>query len=258
MTNREWDLFLYLGKLQNNMGMIEGVYYQDAIHATNMCKQSFYNALYGLSQKGIIQYKKLEADYDIQILGNGFPNNDYSEGYINLNRKAFRTLRFIALKAHEKFLVLDWLKITHENTSSYQVGTKHFYAKYRGILRVTARVIRGYLKNLKKFFSIGIKEKKYFITYMHSTFKERFPRAEEKQYFDHCIRRECRRKRISYDEPSVQDTTGLIGQYRALKSDTLEMLELLYSAILKSVEGKVKKERVLNARYVHKCIQLAL
>lgn len=167
-------------------------------------------------------------------------------------------MRFRALKAHEKFLLLDFLKITHENSSSYQVGTKHFFEKYTGLLGVTSRVIRGYLQRLRKFFSVGIKNRKYFITYMHSAFGERFPRSEELQFFAHCIRRECRRSKISYDEKSVQDTAGLISQYRALKNDTQGMRELLYASILKSEQKKHKKERTLDARYVHKCVKQAL
>lgn len=258
LTNKEWDLLLYIGMRQDEAGALEGLYYRDALKATGMCRQSFYASLYALARKGVIQYERLELDYNVRILDNDFTDKDYSAGYINLNRKVFRTLRFKELKAHEKFLLLDFLKITHENSASYQVGRDYFFEKYTRLLGVTTRVIRGYLRRLRKFFSIGIKDKKYFITYLHSVFRDRFPRSEELQRFDHCVKRECWRKHIAYGGEAVRDASGLVGQYKALKNSTEEMLETLYAAIRKSVEGQPKKERALNARYVHKCLKEAL
>ena len=156
LTNVEWDFLLYIGRYQDRMGCVEGVYYRDVMRNTGMCKQSFYNALEGLETKKIISYcKNSEIDYDIRILDNEFPTQEsFKEGYIKLNRKIFRATKFLKLKAKEKFLTIEFLKITHENASSYQKQKDDFFDKYCRMLGVTRRVIRGYLHHLRKLFSM--------------------------------------------------------------------------------------------------------
>ena len=113
------------------------------------------------------RHNVLTGDYDIIILDNDFSYpSSYQEGYVNLNRKVFSSPGFKKLRAKEKALLLLLLQRTHENRSSYQIGTKKFYEKYMALLGVTKHVLRGYLHSLKKFFSIGVKDGKYFITFL--------------------------------------------------------------------------------------------
>lgn len=263
LSAKEMDLFLFMVKRQDQYtGCVEGIYYREAMKVTGMCKQSFYNALKGLEKKGIITVTKVsDMDYDICILGNAFPNREaWKEGYVKLNRKAFRSKAFWALKAHEKYLLLEFLKGTHENGHSIRIGVDMLYEKYKKILGVSKRVLRSYLHNLRKFFSIGIKDGKYYITYLHSVFEtERGAKSEERQHWEHLVRKECWRNHVPEEEKNIEDTAELVHQYRQnLEDGTIGMLRILMRCIGRSVEGIERKKRKLNAKYVHKLVRWEL
>lgn len=260
LKKTEWNLFMYVCRFQNDWGLVEGVYYRDVVKNTGMCKQSFYNALAGLQGKGIISYQKnSEIDYDIRILGNEFPTKEsFKQGYIALNRKIFRKVRFLTLKSKEKFLVLEFLKITHENATSYNMIKENFTEKYCRMLGVTLRVLRSYLHPLRMLFSIGIKNGKYYITYLHNVFADRNNRSEELQHFDHLVKKQCQRQQTRYDKQAIEDTAKLIQQYRQNAGGTKEMLSVLSASIESSIKQLQKKDRVLKPDYVHKLIREGL
>lgn len=273
VTSKEMDLFFYLVMNMNqHNAYVEGVYYRDVMKVTGMCKQSFYNALKGLEEKEIVQVQKLsEVDYNVLILGNHFPNvEELKKGYVKLNRKAFRKKEFWDLKAHEKYMLLEFLKGTHENGHSIRIGVKRFYEKYTKLLGVSVRVIRGYLHNLRKFFSIGIKDGKYFITYLHSVFKDdvrkrKKGKTEEAWYLQHLVKKECWRNHIKYEEKNLADTAYFPRQYKEFvgkgKNETEKIMEaakVLMLCIRTSVEEIQRKDRVLDTKYIHILIRKAL
>ena len=263
VSAKEMDLFIYLVMNMNQFnGYVEGLYYRDVMKVTGMCKQSFYNALKGLEEKGIIRIKKLsEIDYNVQILGNEFPDNEArKKGYVKLNRKAFRKKEFWALKAHEKYMLLEFLKGTHENSSSLKIGVKTFYDKYKKLLGVSERVIRGYLHNLRNFFSIGIKNGNYYITYLHSVFEDdshKGKKSEEAWYLQHLVKKECWRNHIEYEEKALADTAYFPRQYynwfsgRSEMEKVMEAAKALMFCIQTSIEGIKRKERRLQTKYIH-------
>ncbi len=255
LSATEWDLLLYaIKRADQDTGIAYGVYYRDVIKDTGMCKQSFYNALWGLVKKGVIRVTRAsDLDYDICVLDNGFPDHDWSEGYVKLSREVFHSKNFKKLKAHEKYLLMEFLKGTHENGHSMCIGVEKFYQKFQEILGVTRRVIREYLHNLKKFFSIGIKDGKYYITYLHSVFedKERRGKAERSWHLEQFVRAECHRQHITYDEKALTETAYLPVQYQACgKKDWL--LSVLKACISKSAEGIRFKDRTLKDKYTCK------
>lgn len=266
LSAREMDLYFYLVKhMDQSTGRVEGVYYRDVIKHTGMCKQSFYNALKGLEDKGTIAVQKLsEIDYDVRILDNDFPDEAArSKGYVKLNRKAFHSREFNALKAHEKYMLLEFLKGTHENKRSIKIGMEELYEKFKRLLRVSMRVIRGYLHSLKKFFYIGIKDGMYYITYRADLFKS-MPRGgrnltEAEQNWGHLVEKECWRNRILYDETSLRDTMGLVRQYRQYGTGKeKDMLRLLMQSIRTSIEDVEQKKRRLQAKYIHNLVRKGL
>lgn len=261
LTSKEMDLLFYLAKRQNEKtGFVEGVYYRDVIKQTAMCKQSFYNALKGLEEKEIISVEKLtDMDYNVYILENTFPNDaEYKKGYVNLNRKVFQRDGFKKLTAHEKYMLLEFMKITHENSSSMCIGVEKLYKKYMGLLKVSKRVIRGYLHRLKEFFSIGIKNGKYYITYKHSIFEKCNGKAEEVWYLEHQVKKECWRQHTECKEEVLKDVVEVIKQYRPQTSGTKEIVPLIMYCIRQSVDGIERKKRKLNAAYINKLARKAL
>lgn len=261
LTNKEVDFLLYVGRYQDDYGRVTGLYYRDVCSGADMCKQTFYDTLRSLEEKSVIIYNHsdLTSDFDLTILDNDFSYpSACKEGYINLNRKVFNSQSFKKLKAKEKLLLLLFLGITHENSSSYQIGTVKFYKKYMALLDVTKRVLRGYLHSLKKFFSIGVKDGKYYITYLASIFNPRRPETEEAQKQYHLVKVNCRRNKVKNAEPrEIKETATLINQYRrfAVERDQ-NIIDLLCSCIYRSAAGK--KDVSLSSKTVHWHLRAAL
>lgn len=259
LTNREAEFLLYVARFQDDKGNIYGLFYSDVCQAVGMCKQTFYSTLRALQRKGIITYthNRLTHDFDIQILNNDFSYPDsYKEGYINVSRKVFRLTRFCKLKAKEKLLLLQFMKITHSNQGSYQIGTAKFYSKYTELLGVTKRVLRGYLHSLRSFFSIGIKDGKYYINYLVSVFRETDAVSQVDQFFGHAVNVSCRRHKITdAAEKDVKETITLIKQYRQDAADLVgrSILAVIDECIKISVSNK--KIKTLNSKYLHKLVR---
>ena len=264
LTNKEMDFFLYIARYQDLAGNVPGVHNQDVCKHTGMCKQSFYTVLRSLQKKGIIEYRKCsEIDYDIHIVDNDFSyDGAFQEGYINLHREVFHLERFKKLKANEKYLLFELLKRTHENRSSFRIGTQKFYENWMAELGVTKRVIRYYLHSLRKFFLIGIKQGKYYITYLHSVFNQKEEKTIDEQEFDYFVEVQCRREKIKFTSEALHDTGKLLRQYRpgiVRQGGTLgELKRIMAQCIQTSIQGQDQRTRHLNSKYIHKLMQTAL
>lgn len=259
LTNKEVDFLLYVAHYQDDYGRIRGIYYRDVCQACDMCKQTFYDVLRSLQQKGVIAYERADRDYNITILDNDFSyKGSYEEGYINVSRSVFDTDKFNRLRAKEKILVLHLMKVTHENAKSFQIRAENFYRKYTELLGVTKKVLRGYLHSMRSFFSVGKKDGKYFITFLASVFKARRNVSETDQLLGHEVKTHCRRSKIKeIDSQAVEDTMQLVKQYRLeAKERGVNILDILQDCIWTSVQGF--KNRVLNPKYVHKLIRIKL
>lgn len=249
LTKSEMDLLLYAARYQSVAGEIDGLYYGDVMRATGMCKQSFYNGLQGLVRKGIIRIREhTDVDYSITILDNSFESG-YRE-YVNLNRQVFRTKAFQELKANEKWLFLEFLKNTHGASGSFAMLLKNLYHKYMRILRVQRKVITGYLRSLKAFFSIGIKGGKYYINYKKAVCEPRCSASENRQLLLQRVRTVYRRNKVKEpDDQDLQDGADLLQQYR-------ERAELAGFKILDVFEAAVRKcGRHLSLAYINNLIQ---
>ena len=225
LTSTEMDLFLYIAKYQRLNGFVAGVHNQNVCKATGMCKQSFYTAMRGLERKEIVKISRTsDIDYDFLILGNDFTGDDAfkagCEGYIDLSRSIFHKKQFKQLKAKEKWLLLYFLHCTHDNSSSYRIGTGNFYKKFCTLLGVTKRMVRSYLHSLRAFFSVGIVKGIYYITYKRSVFNQK-QGEQEKQEHEFFASALLRRNKIrKYNQEALAETAELIKQYRGIAHDS--------------------------------------
>ena len=255
LTNKEVDFILYVARYQDDYGCIRGMYYRDVCKNADMCKQTFYDTLRSLQAQGIITYSRVNQDYDITILDNDFSYpGAYHEGYINVSRQVFHTRRFHELKAKEKLLLLHFMKITHSASGSYQIGIGKLYTKYMQLLGVTKRVLRGYLHSLKKFFAIGIKDGKYFISYLWTVFNDRVEVSETDQYMRHLVRVSCRRAKIKDFVPAaVKDVVTIMKQYRKEAQESS-----IGKSIFEIVDDCICQAKELNSKYIHKLVRHTL
>ena len=252
LTNKEVDFILYVARYQDDYGCIRGIYYRDVCDNADMCKQTFYDTLRSLQAQGIITYSRVNQDYDITILDNDFSYpGAYHEGYINVSRQVFHTRRFHELKAKEKLLLLHFMKITHSASGSYQIGIGKLYTKYMQLLGVTKRVLRGYLHSLKKFFAIGIKDGKYFISYLRTVFNDRVEVSETDQYMRHLVGVSCRRAKIKDFAPAaVKDVVTIMKQYRKEAQESS-----IGKSIFEIVDDCIYQAKELNSKYIHKLVR---
>ncbi len=266
LTSTEMDLFLYVAKYQRLNGFVAGVHNQDVCRATGMCKQSFYTAMRGLERKGIVKISRTsDIDYDLLILDNDFTGKEAfkagrCKGYIDLSRSIFHKKQFKQLKAKEKWLLLYFLHCTHDNSSSYRIGTGNFYKKFCAMLGVTKRMVRSYLHSLRAFFSVGIVKGIYYITYKRSVFNQK-QGEQEKQEHEFFASALLRRNKIrKYNQEALAETAKLIKQYRGIAHDAgYNIFSILEKAVRDSIPDESKpKDRKLSYKYVHKLVRETL
>ena len=221
ITAKEIDFIVYLSHFQSENGTICGVYYKDVCSAMFFSSyQTFYNVLHSLEQKNLIKvvHNKEQGDFDVTFVGNDCSNIEevMKEGYINTNKQVFYTRSFQKLKSKEKLLLLHLIKITGANRASYRINKDLFYRTYTNLLGVTKRVIRGYLKTLKQFFSIGIKDKLYYITAKVRHFSQKDNKKSEKELeLEKKVMVEVRRAKIKeFNQQQVEDTAKLFNTYK--------------------------------------------
>ena len=112
MSGREIDLFLYLIKRQNDLGQVDSIYYKDALIELSMPKSTFYSALKYLEDSDFIHidWGSNYGEYKITITDNIFTSEEnYKEGYLNLNLDLILSKMFIQLHVNMKKLLLRLL-----------------------------------------------------------------------------------------------------------------------------------------------------
>lgn len=270
LTSKEMDLFFYLIRFQDDYGNVIGVHNREVCRLMGMCKQSFYNALHSLQAKNIVSVEKnSDCDYDVHIIGNDCSTEELrKEGYIQMDLPVFRSEEFLRLKGHEKYMFLElyWRNLNSKKKSkSFEVGVNNFYNKVAFVkaLGVSKRVIRSYLHSLKQFFSIGIKEGKYYITYKKSLFKcERGSFSNNEKRNCHLVRTGLRRSRSTGNLKDIYDTAKLLDQYKGIAArlgmSLVDLKETLLDCISVSMRGKSIRARKLSAKHVHKILHRRL
>lgn len=263
LTSNEWKVFVFLVRHSDEYdATVRGVYYRDVMEETKISRAGYYLALKGLEEKEVIKVTSRDSglDCDVYIIDNEYPAQDYkAEPYINFNMPIFRTNAFRALKAHEKFLMLTFIRCAFDTGYSLQRDVKKFYDKYMNLLKVTKRVIRSYMHTLKQFFIIGIKDGMYYITSRKATLDrvEHVQKSEEMFLWEQMVRSECNRCHIKYTLKSLTDTAKLVSTFRGRFKDqgpcvsTHIVLRHLIESVRTSVSGIERKCRHLSAPYIN-------
>ena len=178
LTNCEMNMYLWLCENQNDNGAVSGIRPSDFLDI--MSKQSFYNALKGLTDKGLIRLglRKKRHEYKISLNEVTIVGDEWKEGYINLNKKLFQCEDFKKLKSREKYLMLLFyvktsVAVTPSGTKAvHSIEKDTFYEKYSKLLNRSKRRIMEYMHSLKKFFNINIKLRKRTRKHQEETVKE--------------------------------------------------------------------------------------
>lgn len=259
LTKAEVDFMLEISHYQDESGRIYGVYYKDISKAIGVSSQTFYVTMYSLVEKGLICLKEgAYGDRDIIIHENDFTYPDaLKEGYLSTGHDIFYNDAFKKLKGKEKLLALYFIMVCG-NDKKYYIGVNKFFKEFGELLNVSKRTIRVYLGHLRAFFSIGIKNKMYWIRPLKSVFKDKAPK-DITMLSNYLGRVACRRNKACYTFKDFKETINLIKQY----SDTLK--ERTASIFLKAVDNSIKLSNIdipdknkwnrqLDPKFIHKQI----
>lgn len=260
LSSKEIDFMLCISRFQNDYGYIPGIHYKAVCQELGISFQAFYDIKKSLQEKGYIKVeKKNKIDHDITILNNVFvTEEDIKKGYLNTNHHMFYDKEFTSLRAGAKLLGMFLLRqcyFSRLNDSEYRKNTKDFYKEFTKRFHVTKRVLRSYLMDLKKFFSIGLVNKMYYVRPMTKVFRHPGSKSENEREQEHQINVICRRNHVkeASESKKMKDIYTLVRQY---KKDAQSMSVNIYSAIQKAIERSILqfkkiKDRVLMPKLIH-------
>lgn len=252
-TGLEINFILVISQYQDDRGRVRGVYYKDICQKLNMSYQAFYDVKMSLAEKRIIRAtKEYYSDWEITILDNEFADSEsFKKGYLNTGAAIFSNLKFMKLKAKEKLLAMIFMMITYARKGFYHIGVVKFYDKYTQMLQVSKRVIQNYMTSLREFFSIGLKDKHYWISPLKNIYKAPGEKTGNAKYNDYIGKVIFRRAKINHIKKTFQDTVGLLKQYRECKKEALE--DIFEIAVNLSIE--MANENIRNKRYWNRILQ---
>ena len=282
LSSSQIDLFISLVRRSDErFATVRGVYYKDVLQELRSnrdkknnkekdkcCNQTFYNALYGLEEQGIIKVsKESDLDFDVYICGNEFPEHTKAafkqESYINLSADVFSRKAFKRLKSHEKYLFLYFYQYTFPNGGKQTkiINKKHFYKEMEDKLGVTTAVLRKYLHSLKLFYSIGTLKGNLLVTRLKGTnINKNKDKTEEQHMLEQYIVSQCHRLKMDFDTNVVKGLTKYIKTYRNhfREDGTLVMISKMMKAMERSIEGYKPKDRRLNGGLINKLLTYEL
>lgn len=271
LSSLEIDFLLTIAKCQSESGRVTGVYYRDICEEIECSYQQFYNLLRSLSQKGIISYKKASYyDYDITILDNSLSCiEERRQGYISLSKEMY-CKEFQKLRAGSKILAMELLRRQEIQFKKIQKPSLCFkkstlYERFGNLLGVTKRVLLYYLKELKAFFAIGMKEGKFYITPLKRSYSEQYGASDTALLQENDVRACCRRHRIDpagYSIAAVRDTARLITQYAQIALERgMNAGKVVMKTICDSVDkssGYTASKRELQPPLIHRLLRQTL
>lgn len=264
-TSAEIDLMIYLSHRQNDAGKIRGVYYQAVCDALKISYQTFYNAKNGLEEKGIIRVEKnFYADWDIQILGNDFSQQELQPGkpadnYLNTGLDVFYSQEFHDMKANEKLMTMLYIKIAGVGSPNYHIGTKHFFDKYTQLFGVKKRTLQDYLTSIRRFFAIGIKNREYWISPLRKKVKQSGTATDKSERAKQIAGSICRRFRLQDVHKAYGAVRELIEQYYYTIKGDIEIYVIdTVKDVLQMLNGSADtsnwKKRDMNRKLLHKVL----
>lgn len=212
LTGKEIDFLIILSIYQDKRGVVQGMHYKKMMAEAGMSAQTFYDCKSSLMEKGVIRAVGVHNDYDITLVGNDFTiytDEDYKNGrvkYLGTNCRLFRDCNFRRLKPKQKLLVMALYQIQSagapNGVQSYRIGREKFFQKYTRLLKISRRTLQKYLKMLKLYFSIGLKEGIYYFTIRKNfTKRAETSRTEKEVAMGQILEAACRRNRVNNPDP---------------------------------------------------------
>ncbi len=245
-TSLEIDFMLYILQYQDADSCIRGMYYKDVMKALGCCKQSFYNALYGLRDKNIIRIDRESIiDYDITLLtGDNSIEHAKEVGYLQVRLPVLHSPAFQKLPAYAKMIAMDLMLIVRANNNAWKINKSNFLKRYADTkllpVKLQPKTLRYYIKLLGDIFYIH-KTVNGNLTFALRSFKADpknvlNQKTDNQLWTENIIKVLCRRHKAIYSNRKFRDTAALLLQYRDIafslkKSICKIMSEAFYRSI---------------------------
>ena len=270
VSRTEMNIFLQCVRYQDEEGQVVGAYYKYFMDLLGFkSKQTFYNVLRSLSEKKLLSYtQNVKGDYDIYVENQAYLHQEKPD-YIDLNKVIFQSKEFFRLKAHEKYMLLDLMRSTALNKGIRVIRVEEFYQKYCKALQVSKRIIQIYLHTLRKYFSVHIKDGKYYIKFLGGKLFEKPKRAikgkrstyisnntavdQQREYIGTVLlrRKQLARKR----QEDALELGKLMYQYRSIIREMGRDVLSVFSTVL---HDHAEESTLFDIKYFHKMLRQAL
>ena len=270
VSRTEMNIFLQCVRYQDEEGQVVGAYYKYFMDLLGFkSKQTFYNVLRSLSEKKLLSYtQNVKGDYDIHVENQAYLHQEKPD-YIDLNKVIFQSKEFFRLKAHEKYMLLDLMRSTALNKGIRVIRVEEFYQKYCKALQVSKRIIQIYLHTLRKYFSVHIKDGKYYIKFLGGKLFEKPKRAikgkrstyisnntavdQQREYIGTVLlrRKQLARKR----QEDALELGKLMYQYRSIIREMGRDVLSVFSTVL---HDHAEESTLFDIKYFHKMLRQAL
>lgn len=256
----EINVLVYLAAYQNTKGHIEGIYYQDMARQIFCHKSQLYDALRSLEEKKYIKRSKSNwTDMDITILNNDFSHKSaYKEGYIRVAKRIFVSGDFYRMKAGEKLIALQLLmECGAAPRGTNREKRTHFYEKYKRVLSVGTRTIGRYLKTVRKFFNIHLKDGVFYIKMLKKqvegdkTLLGAVP-SDRDRLQEIQVNTALRRTRVKASMGDKKDLRTLMTQY-ARSGETLPDFSM--EDMIRRAKAYPNADGTINVKVVHQIIR---
>ena len=264
-TSTEVDFIVWLSRYQNDAGMVRGVYYKSVCKDLQISPQSFYNVIRRLEEKEVIKGSKVNSYFgywDIQIMGNDFSKASLRPGmaavnYLDMGKDVFYDPDFFAMKANEKLMTMLYMIYGSAGSGRYHIGTQLFFEKYTGLFQVKKRALQNYLKRIRKFFSIGVKDRQYWIRPLRKSQGKESGHTDRSERAKQIAGSLCRRFRLESPGQALSDIRELVEQYTYntttdLEPVFMESIKDLLSRRNGSKEPFRWKWREINKKFLHR------
>ncbi len=254
VTAKEFDFLMFLLRYQDDTGKVVGVYHSMVCKEKGMCKQSFYSCLAELKNKGIVNYQRVNGDYDVSIIGNEVVKKD-SKGkdvqYVNLEAAFFKTDDFSNLSCNAKLIAIDLYRQLIAGKGRKKYARSTFIDTYIKKLGVHKKTILRYLTELHSVFQFKLKLRNYTISFLDMEYEDAVEvNNRESAGFiarEYIAKTLLRRSKTTYGKEQIRDLTTLYTQYRESVKDTFSLL----TAALQQSASYIDKAECVPISLVH-------
>jgi DNA-binding MarR family transcriptional regulator len=251
LTGDEIDILIYIAQFQNDLGQIESIHYKKVCKTIGIHRTNFFKLIHSLDRKGFIKidYSNTHPNHwQMQILDNVFKDDeDYKQGYLNVNFKILHTKAFYKLTKAEKLAVLHLL-------TRYRDDQHYFSVTLDKLIEVTdckKESVKRFIKHLidmEEFFDITYTPNGIRVSCFSEAFEKR-KEIEKDIYNGHMLRALLNRKKTEAAAEDFAEMLVMFKQYAQVMS---------FSKIMEKVVCCIKNRAELIPKYINHLINTEL